>query len=346
MSIAPSSLFKYITLLAGLLVCLVASGQPKDTLYFYNKTVLVGKLKSISLGYFEFDADGISILRIKNSKIESFHAQSRIFRVETTGDTVANGGFTRSSRPGWTIFHSGGKSVDVPIDEIASMGYYGRTFRTRIDGNAGAGYSYTKSSEIGRFNANGKIRYSSNKSLAVFEGDIITTWDSVKVEREREMAKLSYYYLFPRRWLAGGYANYQRNVELGLDWRLQEVLSAGRKIIFSPGQQGLIVTGVAVNQERNLEGVGNENTELLFQASYNLFSFEKPNASLSIVQTVYASATDRGRYRSDGDINLLWELIKNLSANLRFYHNYDSKSPATGAPNVDWGIVTGLTYKF
>jgi hypothetical protein len=346
MSIAPSFLFRYIAPIAGLLLCVAVSGQPKDTLYFYNKTVLVGKLRTVSLGYFEFDGDGIGIIRIKNSKIESFHAQSKIFRVETTSDTVANGGFTRSARPGWTIFHSGGRSVDVPIDEIASMGYYGRTFRTRIDGNAGAGYSYTKSSEIGRLNANGKIRYSSNKSVAMFEGDLITTWDSVKVEREREMAKLSYYYQFPRRWIAGGYATYQRNIELGLDWRLQEVISAGRKIIISPGQQGLVVGGVAINQEQNLEGAGNANTELLMQVSYNLFSFEKPNASLSIVQTAYASATDRGRYRSDGDINLIWELIRDLSGNLRFYHNYDSKSPATGAPNTDWGIVAGLTYKF
>src|SRR5689334_8202261 len=123
-----------------------AEAQPKDTLFFYNKTVLVGKLRSIRLGYIEFDGDGIGIVRIKNNKVASMHARSRSFRVETSGDTVLNGGFTRSLRPGWTTFRSDSAQTDVAIQNITSLGYYGQSFRSRLDGNFGAGFSYTKSS--------------------------------------------------------------------------------------------------------------------------------------------------------------------------------------------------------
>jgi hypothetical protein len=326
--------------------CTSAAAQAKDTLYFLNKTLVVGKLRSVRLGYFEFDADGMGIVRIKNSKISSMHAQSRNFRVETTGDSVMNGGFTRSSRPGWTIFHAAEKSIDLPIEEIATLGYYGQSLRTRLDGNVGAGFNYTKSSQIGRFNLNARIRYSSTKTLLVLEGDLITTYDSATVERERENLKLSYYYLFPSVWTAGGYANYQRNIELGLDRRWQEVVGVGRKFSPSSGQQGVVMAGLAINQEQNLERNRTEGMEVLLQVNYNLFSFEQPNGSINIMQTAYASITDQGRYRSDGNINLSLEIVKDLLLTFQFYHNYDSKSPNTGAPNVDWGTVAGLTFKF
>src|SRR5690349_3437330 len=105
--------------IAWLIACSEASAQPKDTLYFYNKSVVVGKLRSVKLGYFEIDADGIGIVRIKNSKISSLHAQWRNYRVETTGDSIMHGTFTRGAQPGWTIFHSADKSIDLPIQDIA-----------------------------------------------------------------------------------------------------------------------------------------------------------------------------------------------------------------------------------
>jgi len=338
--------FHVLAFIATLVNSYSAFTQPKDTLYFYNTTVLVGKLRSIKVGYFEFDGDGIGIVKIKNNRISSMHAQSRSFRVETTSDSVLNGGLTRSYRPGWARFQSEDKVTDLAIQNITTLSYYGQSFRSRIDGNLGAGFSYTKSSEIGRINFNARIRYSTTNAAIQFQADAILTYDSIKVERENENMRLSYNYSFPSLWTAGAYATYQRNLELGLDRRWQQVVVAGRKFNFNQGREGLLITGVAINQEQNLEGIANNNTEVIVQLNYNLFYFEKPNISLTFVQTGYASITQQGRYRADGDINVNWELVKDFYVNFRFYHVYDSQSPATGEPNVDWGTVAGLSYKF
>ena len=78
----------------------------------------------------------------------------------------------------------------------------------------------------------------------------------------------------------------------------------------------------------------------------NCFLLTKPSLTISIVQTGYFSITDQGRIRYDGDANLNWELISDFYLNLQFYHNYDRKSPETGEPNVDYGFVFGISYKF
>ena len=131
-----------------------------------------------------------------------------------------------------------------------------------------------------------------------------------------------------------------------MDRRFQEGLAFGRKFLVRRNQQAILLTGIAINQERNLEGVASNNTEVVLQANYDLFSFEEPNLIISIVQTGYFSVTDKGRVRYDGNASSNWELISDFYLNLQFYHNYDTKSPETGEPNIDYGFVIGISYKF
>jgi hypothetical protein len=84
----------------------------------------------------------------------------------------------------------------------------------------------------------------------------------------------------------------------------------------------------------------------MFQGNYDLFSFAKPNMTLSFVESVFASLTETNRIRLDGNISFDYEIISDFSINFQFYHNYDSRSPATGKPNIDYGFVAGLRYEF
>src|SRR5689334_12428464 len=104
-----------LTLITWLAASPHASAQPKDTLYFFNNARIVGKLRSVKLGYFEIDADGFGIVRIKNNKISSLHAQWRNYRVETSSDSILYGVFTRDLKPGWTMVHTLEKSTAIRV---------------------------------------------------------------------------------------------------------------------------------------------------------------------------------------------------------------------------------------
>jgi len=323
-----------------------AKAQLKDTLYFFNSSVLVGELLNIKLGRVEFDADGVGVVKIKNKEVRTIRAILNEFRIETTGGELLQGYLRSTREDGRVIIHSLTDSREIDVSNITSLARYGRTWKNGFSGNVSAGYTYTKSSRIGRLNFDGSVKYSAPKSDVRLAASTIITSDSIEVKRERVDVSLGYSYSIGSLWSVGAGLRYQRNIELGLDRRFQEGLAIGREILVRRNQQGVLLTGMAINQERNLEGVTSNNTEIVLQANYELFSFEAPNLIISIVQTGYISVTDAGRVRYDGNASSNWELISDFYLNLQFYHNYDTKSPETGEPNIDYGFVVGITYKF
>ncbi|HEX6223597.1 MAG TPA: DUF481 domain-containing protein [Chryseolinea sp.] len=323
-----------------------AAAQLKDTLYFYNSSILVGELLNIRLGRAEFDADGVGVVKIKNKEIKSIRAILNEFRIETTEGEQLQGYLRSTRKDGRVIIHSLLESKEIDVSSITSLTKYGRTWKSGLSGNLSAGYTYTKSSEIGRLNFDGSIKYNSPRSEIKLQASTIITSDSIEVKRERDDVGLGYNYTMKNLWATGGGLKYQRNLELGLDRRYQEGLAIGRKLLVRRTQQAVVLTGIAFNQELNLEGVSSKNTEIVLQGNYELFSFEEPNLIISIAQIGYFSVTDKGRVRYDGNTTLNWELISDFYLNLQFYHNYDRKSPKTGEPNIDYGFVIGISYKF
>jgi len=328
------------------LVSHVSFSQPKDTLYFYNKTKIVGELLAIRLGRIEFDADGVTIINVKNTKVSSINATSRSFRMESLEGKEVHGSLARSEKPGMVIINTNVGSQEIPLENIANLVYFGKTLKSRFTGNISAGFTYTKSSEIGRLNVSGLVKYNTRKGITKIEGDMIVTYDSVQAYIERANLAVSHEHTFAPLWAAIVILKYQRNLELGLDRRWQEALGIGREFLISKHQQATTIAGLARNQERNQEGAETNTTEALLQVNYNFYSFINPNLTLSFVESAFIGLNDKDRLRLDGNITLDYEIITDFYVNLQFYHNYDSRSPATDEPNIDYGFVAGLRYKF
>jgi hypothetical protein len=324
----------------------LAYSQPKDTLYFYNNTKVVGKLLSITLGRIEFDADGIGIVKIKNNKVASMNATSRSFRIETLTGNELQGYIMRSEKPGTVIVNAIFVSEEIKLDSIATLMFFGKTVRSRFRGNISAGFTYTKSSSLGRLNSDGTVQYNTAKGLTQLKGDMILTYDSISTYVERANASMLHDHTIAPLWSAIAILKYQRNLELGLGRRWQEVFGVGRKIIASRRQAATLITGFAFNQEANLENAQTTGRELMVQGNYDLFSFASPNITVTFVESAFISITGDNRFRLDGNFSVDYEIITDFYVNFQVYHNYDSRSPATGTPNADHGFVAGLRYKF
>jgi hypothetical protein len=333
-----------------LLFCLGGFGQVKDTLkdtvYFLNNTMLAGELKKIRLGKIDFNGDNVGDVNIKYDRIKTISANTHFYIVETIKNEFLYGYIKRSDSPGCIVISSLAGDTTIKLINVASLSFYGRNWKDALTGVIGAGYSYTKSSDIGRLNMNASLNYYKKKLELAFTGDVIVTTDSIKTYKERENFGLSGSYVIYKSWFGGGAFNYQSNYQLGLKSRWQEVAGVGRKFLQGSHSVGKAATGIVVNEEQNLDNVSNTYTEALLQASYNFFSFSKPNISLSCTQSVYFSLSQKGRTRYDGDVNINWELIEDFSLDLSFFHNYDSKSPGTNTAKLDYGMVMGLNYKF
>jgi hypothetical protein len=320
--------------------------QTKDTLFFINKSIIIGELKKIRLGEIEFDADGMGIVRIKYDKLKTMNAASHKYRVETTDKQLFYGLILPAENAGSIIIKTDNAYREIKIATISSLSFLGQSLSTRLNGNTGAGYSFTKSSNIGRLNFNGAVNYTVEKFEASLDAASIVTTDSSSTFRERENLKFSTNYLLGHNWFAVVLLSYQRNKELGLKSRWQQGIGAGYKFLKKQNSFGNAVSGVVINTESSFTNVKNTLFEYVLQAGYHLYSFSRPNINFATTQTIFVSLSQKGRFRADGDIRINWELINDLAISLSFYHNYDRRSPATNAPGADYGFVTGLSYTF
>jgi len=235
----------------------------------------------------------------------------------------------------------------INIEEISSFYPFSGKFFKNFSGTVGLGYNYTKSSGFGRLNFDATINYYSKKHELTTALTGIYSQTDTGFTRDREEVSLKDNYYFSPSWFVTAFLVYQKNLELGLDRRYQEGLGIGNKFITSKIMYGWARAGAVINQEKNIEGVSSETlAEGYAQLQFNLFKFSKPEIKFDFRQTVYFGITESDRIRTDGQIDLSWEIIKDFKLTFQFYNNYDSKPPSAGVSNFDYGTVFGLRYNF
>lgn len=321
--------------------------QEQDTLYLRNGQIMVGKLNSISLGIIEFDDLDLSLQNVKYHKIKTVKAAKSTYRIETIDKNVYFGILKPSTNYGEVIVDDGFVEKPYPIVEIYNLVSLEKRFIKKIKGTVSAGYSYTKSSDVGRTNLDWNLRFTEEKYQVNFTGSFIFTNNQGEKTRDRESVSFGTYYNLNSVLLGGLGINYQRNIELGLSSRFQQVLGFGRRFLHKSNLQGILISGLVMNQERSLEGTGTGNLfEIPLQYKLSYFHYTAPNLSFTFFPKAFLGLNQNGRTRFDSDTNIDWEIINNLNLGLQFYASFDSQALEGSTTNFDYGIVFNIGYKF
>jgi hypothetical protein len=339
---------KMLVLTITILFCnFVQSQVLKDTLFFNNGSIVIGKIKNIKLGMITFDPDDANDITVEMRKVKTIIGRSKIFRVETVGDLLYFGTIAFHPEPNMIYIQSGTDTTTVHLADVSILYAFEETVLQRFSGSVGMGFSYTKSSGFGRLNFDGAIKYTSKKEeLSLNISGIYTIYDSLS-SRDKEEVNTKYNYYFSGDWFGTAFLSYQRNLELGLQRRYQEGFGVGNKFIKSKKVYAWGRTGSVFNQEKSTENVSSGTlSELFGQLEVNFFRFGRPKINIMFAQTIYYGLTQKGRIRNDGATNIKIEVFKDFYLNLEVYHNYDSKPPVAGSSNFDYGVVYGFSYKF
>ena len=321
--------------------------QLKDTLYFLNGTKVIGEIKSIKLGVITFDPDDANDITVQLRKLKSIAAVRTIFRIETTGQRVFYGQLRPHPLDQFARLIQGTDSSSLLIEDITVLYPFKKSFINRFSGSVGVGFSYTRSSDFGQINFNGRLTYvDRNEEITLSTSGNYSITDTT-FRRDRENLSLMYNYYWSPTWFAGGFLSYQRNLELGLARRYLEGGGIGNKYLTTKHVFGTATGGLLLNQEKNTEGTSTGTlTEMFGQVQFNFFKFTKPEVHLNVMQSFYYSLSQAGRFRNDGETTLSWELIKDFDLKLSFYNNYDNQPPTAGSRRFDFSITFGLNYSF
>lgn len=316
-----------------------------DTVWLKDGQVLYGSLKDLEVGVFTFNANTIGDVKLKHFDLVSLRATTKTYRISTLHDGELIG-WMYPMDTGWVQVVHLLDTTQLRISELVSIEGLEEGFLKRWSGQINAGYSYTRSSQISRYNADAAIQYRGENVELHLSGASIFTGieDSLVREREEVSSLLNVY--FADHWSVFTGLIYQRNQTLGLQYRYQGGPGVTYIRYFNNQVRIAFGGGTVANREANFSGVELNSIEGVIQMTFYFFRYQSPKITLSTEQAGFFGFTESGRFRHDGEIRLAWEIVSDLSLNLQLYDNYDNQSPQTGGPLLDYGVVMGVGYSF
>ncbi len=327
----------------------LADEEKRDTLVLRSGEILTGKIMEFRLGKLSIDSNNAGLLSIKTSKILTINSYIDSMRVETVNKEVWYGVLKPSPDRGMVHVVTATDTHLISISNISMMTPIKKSILKSLNGNLSLGFTYAHSSGIGQLSGNSQINLYTKNFYFSLTGMELASIDTAVFSRDREEVSLSGYYNLRKLklWYLYGAFDYQRNLELSIARRFQQVAGFGRKFLISNDIEILTLTGISANQERSTTGV-NEN--LLFEIPvgvvFNFYKFSHPNIQITSQNGFFISLSQKGRVRYDMNTTLSWELIQDFSFSLNFYYSYDRQPPDPTAGKNDYGTVIGLTYKF
>lgn len=325
-----------------------AKAQEKDTLFLLQQSPVAGELKSIIKGKLEFDVDGLDIYSVKITKIKTVKSINKLFRIQIKGeDVIEVRSILPSSSKGFVILVNGkGDSLETSLQSITFLVGLSKESASKWRANFGAGYSYTRSSNIGRLNLNAAVQYYKKRTSIYTTYSGIYTIDSGNISRDREQLNITGNYRFSGRWYTIGMLNYQRNATQGLASRFQQGIGVGHNFLAQFKKEAYLVSGLVLNQENTIGShIHATSVEWPLILRLYMYNFSRPDVTFSFSEGMYKDVEKGSRIRFEGDISFKVKIVTDLNLLMQFYHSYDSAPLNPTGISWDYGTVFSLTYE-
>jgi len=318
------------------------SRNTADTVFLKNGDRFTGRILSFEQGRLKMDAHGPGVIGIKWHKIASIGGGNRIYKVEDRNGVIYFGTLQHSPDTG-EIDVLGMIRYGIMLEDVVRIFPLEEDWFRGFKGNVGAGMSYDKASDVLRLNAEYNLYYVISKWRLINNLSYIETETGEEEPSLRISTILQALYGLPKRWVLSEWNSFNRNDELGITSRISFGAAGGNNIIQTEQARLLVLTGFVVNAERDVESTDVlTNLEWPVSLQHTVYSFASPNLSASSNITSYVGITEKGRYRLDGNIDLTWEFIPDLSLQFSVYYNYDNKLVEGKKSKEDYGTALTL----
>ena len=350
-------LIKYLCMtMGGLLICMLttapALAQKTDVIFLKNGDRVTGEIEELDRGLLQLSTTAFGKIQVNWVDIERMESDKHLQVEKGRGDRYL-GSVTRDTRPGVLALIQSGQPVQIDLGEVVRLEPIKTTERlwSRLEKRLNIGFTHTQASEVTQWNINATLRYRAPKYEASASYDSMIILNQADEDRERRDLTGTYLRLRPERWVWFGTSSLQEDDELGVDGRLLVSAGVGRFLLQSSRQELSLRTGLSGNWENSI-GDENENSDLntsvdgVLGVNWSFYKLHSPLSDLGVSLEYYPGLSETGRHRGNANIRYRQEFVQDLYWNLRYYYAYDSQPPAGSRSDDDFGIVTGIEYKF
>ena len=321
--------------------------EKTDIVLLENGDRLTGEVKKLELGMLSFKTDHMGTISIEWDKVVGVWAMKKYFRLEREDGFLLYGSIETDTAYQKILVALDTIKIPLYFWEVVRITPIEMTFWERLGGSLDIGYSYTKATTVSQLSLSGEVIYRSYRKQYELDWSAIHTSQEEQANTMRRDVSLLAKRLYQNKNFFQVIGEMQQNSELGLDLRLALGGGVGKNIIQNNQAVLLAGGGLSFNREwtddyssqvNNLEG--------FIGSGYNHFIYDHPQLNLDGSIQIYPSITDWGRIRMELDVQLKWEIIKDLYWSLTYYDSYDNQPPGVEISKNDYSIVLSLGYKF
>ncbi len=329
-----------------LIIVLLISGAlsaQNDTIQLKNNDVLVGEVKSLAKGILILKTSySDKDFRIEFNEVKGLIIESKCLILLTDGRRRF--GNIGTDKEGIVVITLEDKTIETfKVEEVIALKEVDDKFWSRITGSVDLGFNFTKANNTSQFSVDGTLDYIDRRWM--FEGDISlqSSKQDKAAKTKRTDANLDLIRILPRRWYLLGGVSFLSNTEQALEGRVNPSVGLGKFLLTS----NKLLLGSSLGLTYNIENyvdtsLNKTSTEAVLASNFNMFDFE--NIDLTSSLDLFTSLSEKGRFRTDFDITLKYDLPLDFYIKLGFTLNYDNQ-PAISGNDYDYVFSSGFGWK-
>ena len=320
--------------------------QKTDSIYHINGNILTGDFKKLAYGIATYKMSGMGTVNIDQYVINSIKSK-KIFEVRVKQGWVYYGSLDTSWQKRKVNVVSEGTRQLIEIPQILEIYPIQNNLWKRLSGNFGLGFEYSKGSDIGKFNANGRINYRKRKTNLILSWDHHFTFEKDSVISSKSNSLISYERLLKRYWSFGSFIGTTQNSELGTKSRVFLSTIIIRDILYTNTTRFYVGAGLVGGPEWKYNTNGYNNTlSGIMVLNWDVFKLSSPEIKLESQISYQPYITESNRHIVTAKIYPHLEIVNNLNFGFKFYYELDTKPDNTEIAKSDWGINVIVSYSF
>ena len=320
------------------------TAQKVDMIYMSNGDRIRGEIKRLEYGRVEYKTDDLGTVSVKWDKIGEIESP-RFFEVESSSGVRRFGSLGRAGLAGFLVVR--GTSPDtLPLAFIVAIIPINASLWSRLDGFLNVGYSLTRADNQHEITLQGEVRYRGRDVGTRLSGTSYFRTRSGS-QTSRNDFSLSVQRFLPKRWAVWAIGQGQQNEELELDFRTLVGAGPARQLVRTNATDLIAYAGAAVTREQYATAdSGTVSGEGLLGGRFSAFRHSFPRLDFSAELQIFPSLTDSGRLRTDFQLRLSYEILKDFTVGLSGFYTRDSRPPDPATPQDDYSLSTTLGWTF
>jgi hypothetical protein len=344
-----------IVLAMSVMVSPVWAADKTDQVWLKNGDHITGEIKKLQLGVFYFKPKyALNSIEIDWAMVDRIESVERFNVIFTNGETHSGVIRKVTEKEGALDFtiNDDGQTVATDRLEVVNIQPQKSSFLAQLNGSIDYGFSYVSGNNQLQSSLGANAAYRGEKNQMSTSLSSSFSGQSDAADTTRESFSADYSRILTPKYFVTGLNALLSSSQQQLDLRVTFGGAFGRTLNRTDRTLFVASLGAVASREKYTSdaaattstGTNPETTsELLGTLDFSNFKFDAYSITTSL--RVYPSLSTWGRVRVGSETNISWEFIKDLYWNLRVYENFDSKPPIN-APKNDFGITTGLGWKF